>query len=60
MVYVFQAVHGNAGGISDVGCEVYMPIKDDAKVSSCVAKGFCMTIDEDAVNGIISMLSRGV
>ncbi len=38
-------VHGNAGGISDVDGEVHMPIKDDAKVSSCVAKGYCVTID---------------
>ena len=59
MVYVLQVVHGDAGGVFDVGCEVHVPVKDDTKVSSCVATRNDMAINKDAVNGGVTMLTLG-
>ena len=60
MVYVLQVVHGDSGGVFDVGCEVHVPVKDDTKVSSCVATRNDMAINQDAVNGVVAMLTLGV
>ena len=59
MVYVLQVVHGDAGGVFDVGCEVHVPVKDDTNVSSCVATRNDMAINQDAVNGVVTMLTLG-